>query len=158
MSVLIQGYQLRELAFGTRVTKAAGSLPQTTTATLFTVTGGNVIVTSLIGEVTTLIQSSDPVVTIGCGTPTIGGTLDVDGIATSTTLASAEVGTLVTVQPSSGLAGALVVGSLAGAAIYLPTPFVVSAGTITWSTGASKTGAMKWYLTYVPLDDGASVA
>jgi hypothetical protein len=153
----IQGTYLRKLNYGTLVTTAAAAFPQTATATLFTVTGGNIIVTCLLGEVTTVI-GTDPAVTLGCGTPTIGGTLDVDGIATTTALTSAEVGTLVTVQPSSGLGGALVVGSLAGSAVFPGDPFVVSAGTITWTTGASHTGAMKWYLTYVPLDDGASVS
>jgi hypothetical protein len=133
----IQGTYLRKLNYGTLVTTAAAAFPQTATATLFTVTGGNIIVTCLLGEVTTVI---------------------VDGIATTTALTSAEVGTLVTVQPSSGLGGALVVGSLAGSAVFPGDPFVVSAGTITWTTGASHTGAMKWYLTYIPLDDGASVS
>jgi hypothetical protein len=158
MATVVQGTQSRFLHYGTVVTKAAQAFPQTATATLYTVTGGNILVTLLLGEVTTVVQSSDPVLTLGCGTPTIGGTLDTDGIATSTTLASQEVGTLVTVAASSGLGGALVVGSLAGSAAFLSTPFVVSAGTITWTTGASKTGAMKWYLTYIPLDDGASVS
>jgi hypothetical protein len=34
----------------------------------------------------------------------------------------------------------------------------VSAGTITWTTSASNTGAMRWYLTYVPLDNGAALS
>jgi hypothetical protein len=156
MSVIIQGAQLRTIAYGTQVTKAAANLPQTATATLFTVAGGAVLVTSLIGIVTTVIQSSDPVLTLGTA-PTVG-TLDTDGIATSTVLTSAEVGSWVVPLATSGLGAAFALGTLAGQAPFLPNPFVVSAGTITWTTGASKTGAMKWYLTYVPLDNGASVS
>jgi hypothetical protein len=157
MSNLNQGFQLRTLNLGTLVTKAAAVFPQTATATLFTVTGGLVLVTSLIGQVT-VATTTDPGLTLGNGTPTVGGTLDTDGIATTTVLTSAEVGTLVSVQASSGLGGALVAGSLAGSAAWLSTPFVVNSGTITWTTSASHAGQMAWWLTYVPLDTGASVS
>jgi hypothetical protein len=59
---------------------------------------------------------------------------------------------------SAGVGGVLVVGANAGAAVFLPTPFVVSAGFITWTTSASDTGQMKWYFTYVALDNGASLS
>lgn len=156
MTVQIQGYQLREIAFGTQVIKTGVALPQTATANLYTVSGGAVMVTALLGLVSTVIASSDPQLTIGTA-PTVG-TAETAGIATSTSLASAEVGTWIGVQPSSGLAGALINGAHAGNSVYLPTPFVVSAGTITLTTGASKTGAITWYLMYVPLDTGAAVS
>lgn len=161
MSSGIKGKQLRRLQFGELVTKAAANLPQSATATLYTVSGGAVLVTSLIGIVTTVIQSSDPVLSLGTA-PTVG-TAVTNGIATTTVLTSAEVGTIVTVASSAGLPTGLVVqatAAKAGTAVFtsLSDSFVVSAGTITWTTGASKTGALKWYLTYVPLDDGASVS
>ncbi|HEY6276020.1 MAG TPA: hypothetical protein VIX86_06780 [Streptosporangiaceae bacterium] len=158
MSVILQGYQLDRLNFGTQVIKAAQAFPQTQTLTLYTVTGGLILVTALIGQVTTA-TTTDPGLTLGCGTPTVGGTLDTDGIATTTALTSAEVGTLVTVAASSGLPGALVVGTLAGSAAFLAgAPFVVNSGTITWTTSASHAGQMKWWLSYVPIDIGASVS
>lgn len=159
MANFIQGTQLRQLHQGYIVTKAAANLPQSATATLFTVAGGAVLVTGLVGIVTTVVASSDPVLSLGTAPTT--GTAVTNGIATTTVLTSAEVGTILTVQASSGLPGALVVqasAAKAGTAVYLANPFVVSAGTITWTTGASKTGALKWYLTYIPLDDGASVS
>jgi hypothetical protein len=156
MSLIIQGYQLRTLAFGSQVIKASQNLPQSTTATLFTVSGGAVLVTSLLGLVTTVIQSTDPVLSLGTAPTT--GTAETSGIATTVSLASAEVGTWLGVQAASGVAGALINGGHAGNAVWLPASFVVSAGTITWTTGASKTGQLKWYLTYVPLDTGASVS
>lgn len=160
MSVIIQGYQLREIAFGVQVIKAAQAMPQTQTLDLFTVSGGAVLVTSLLGLVSGVaIASSDPELTLGTA-PTVG-TAEVAGIASSTALTSAEIGTWMTVQPSSGLPGALVVmatAAKAGNSVFLPTPFVVSAGYITWTTGASKAGHIAWYLTYVPLDTGASVS
>ena len=62
------------------------------------------------------------------------------------------------VSNASGLATNLVSGGHAGSVPWLSTPFVVPAGTITWTTGASDAGDMAWYLTYIPLDDGASVS
>ncbi len=159
MGNFIQGTQLRTLNQGSIVTKAAAALPQTATGTLFTVAGGAVLVTGLVGIVTTVVQSSDPVLSLGTA-PTVG-TAQTSGIATTTVLTSAEVGTLVTVASSAGLPTGLVVMATAaksGSSVFLANPFLVSAGTITWTTGASKTGAMKWYLTYIPLDDGASVS
>jgi hypothetical protein len=159
MSNIIQGPQLRTLAQGLTVVKAAQTLPQSATATLYTVSGGAVLVTGLIGVVTTVLPASDPVLSLGTA-PTVG-TAQTSGIATTTVLTSAEAGTLITVGASSGLPAALVVmatAAKAGSAVFLANPFVVSAGTITWTTGASKTGALKWYLTYIPLDDAAAVS
>lgn len=159
MSNIVQGPQLRTLSRGIIINKAAQALPQSATATLYTVAGGAVLVTSLIGIVTTAIQNSDPVLSLGTA-PTVG-TAQTSGIATTTVLTSAEAGTLVTVADSAGLPTGLVVmatAAKAGSVVFPAKPFVVSAGTITWTTGASKTGAMKWYLTYIPLDDGASVS
>lgn len=160
MSNIVQGPQLRTLARGIQIVKAAQLLPQTATATLYTVAGGAVLVTGLIGVVTTVFPASDPVLSLGTA-PTVG-TAQTSGIATTTVLTSAEAGTLVTVADSAGLPTGLVVMATAAKAgsVVFPAnkPFVVSAGTITWTTGASKTGAMKWYLTYLPLDDGASVS
>lgn len=159
MSNIVQGPQLRQLSRGIAVVKAAQTLPQTATATLYTVTGGAILVTGLIGVVTTVLPASDPVLSLGTA-PTVG-TAQTSGIATTTVLTSAEAGTLVTVADAVGLPTGLVVMATAakgGAVVFPSKPFVVSAGTITWTTGASKTGAMKWYLTYLPLDDGAAVS
>jgi hypothetical protein len=159
MSIIIQGYQLREIAYGTQV-KYSWTLPASaTTNTLFTVSGGLVIVTSLVGQVTTLIGATTTTLALGLGTPGVGGTLDTDGIGTATGITSQEVGTLITTQASSGLGGAVVVGSLAGSAAFLPAPFVVNSATITATTSANAGGGViEWYLTYIPLDTGASVA
>ena len=157
MGNFVKGYQLRELLFGVQVTKAAQALPQSATSTLYTVSGGSVLVTSLFGVVSgTAIGAT--VTTLALGTVPTTGTASSTGIATATAITSKEIGTWVAPQAASGVAGALVVGGNSGAAPYPPTAFVVPAGTITWTTSASDTGKMAWYLTYVPLDTGASVS
>lgn len=157
MANFIQGYQLRTMVLGNLVTKAAQNLPQSATANLYTVAGGSVLVTSLLGLVSgTAIGAT--VTTLAVGTAPTTGTANTAGIATATAITSLEIGTWVGPQASAGKAGALVAGAHAGDALFTPLPFVVPAGTITWTTSASDTGQMAWYLTYVPLDTGASVS
>lgn len=156
MTAMIQGYQLREIAFGSQVIKAAQAFPQNATGNLYTVATGNVLVTSLFGVLTTA-TTTDPVLTIGTA-PSNGGTAETAGIATTTALTSREVGTWLGVLSASGKAGALVVGTASGSGVWASTPFVVAPGTITLTTTASEPGAVTWYLTYVPLDTGATVS
>jgi|SRR5580765_7148626 len=159
MANFIQGTQLRTMNRGNLVTKAAANLPQSATGTLFTVAGGLVLVTGFLGVVTTVFQGTDPVLSLG--TAPTSGTAATNSLATTVDTSSTEVGTMMTVQASGGLGGALVVHATpakAGHNVFLSNEFLVNTGTVTWTTGASKTGAMKWYLTYIPLDDGASVS
>jgi hypothetical protein len=155
MTAMIQGYQLREIAFGVQVIKTAVAFPQTATADLYTIAGGNVLVTSLLGVVTTA-TTTDPQLTIGTAPTT--GTAETAGLATTTALTSVEVGTWLGLLSASGKAGALVNGAHAGSSLWLPTPFVVAPGFITLTTAASQAGAVTWYLSYVPLDNGATVS
>jgi len=155
MANYLQLTSYRDLAYGPQVTKPAAVLPANTTANLFTVATGNVLVTSLYGEVTTAAGTAVTTLALGI-TPTTGSTANT-GIATATAITSKEVGTYVAPQASSGVAGALVVGTNAASAVYSSTPFVVPPGTITWTTNNTNTAQLKWYLTYVPLDPGANV-
>lgn len=147
--------QQRTLEYGNQVNGGAKTLPATTTANLFTVSGGRVIVTGMVGQVTTLTGATATTVSIGL-TPTTG-TANNTGLATATAVTSREVGTLMSVSDASP-DGALVVGANAGAAVsYGGLDQVVQPGTITWTTSATDTGAVSWTLTYIVLDDGASV-
>jgi hypothetical protein len=137
--------------YGEHVAKAAATLPQTATGHLFIVTGGRVMVTLLFGEVTTIIQSSDPVLKI-TGTPTTGTAVD---IASTVDITSLEVGGKLIVE---GDGTAMVKGN-AGAAFFAngAHEFIATIGFIDLVAGASKTGATKWDLFYFPIDDGALV-
>jgi hypothetical protein len=97
------------------------------------------------------------VTTLSLGTVPTTGTAEAAGIATATAITSSEAGTWVGALSASGKGGALVVGSDGGKALFLQSPFIVPAGTITWTTSAGTTGAITWYLMYVPLDTGATV-
>jgi hypothetical protein len=136
---------------GHHVARAADNLPQTTTESLFTIAGGRVLITALIGEVTTVIQNSDPVAKL-TSNPTTGSSVD---IASTADLTSLEAGGFVVCEGD----GTALVLSNAGAA-YMAAGvgfWVCPIGTIDLTTGASKTGAFKWDLFYIPIDEGASV-
>lgn len=157
MAAFIQGAQIRLLEYGFQVLKAAQALPQTATATLFTVTGGRVVITSLAGTVSTVIGGT--ATTLALGTAPTVGTANTSGMAAATAITSKEAGTHIWL-PTTATTGALNVGANAGAAAQLlgGQAYVVSAGTITWTTSASTTGAISWALTYIPLDTGASIS
>lgn len=150
MSVVNEASAYRKSAFGQLVTRATAALPQTATGDLFVVAGGLVAVTSIVGVVTTGIQAQANAVKL-VATPTTGtvndltGTVDVNGLA---------AGGLLSAQ---GLAGDALVKSTGGGVSTLRQPLVVAAGKIQLNTAASNTGSVRWVLTYVPLDDGASV-
>lgn len=152
MTTIIQGSQLRKLLYGTAVSNAAGkTVPQAATSTIFTVTGGRVLVTGLFGKVTTIIAGTTPSAKI-VSTPTVGTAVDV---SSATAITGKEVGALLGL---AGTVGTALNVQNAGAGAGLPSPVVIPAGTLGVNVSAADaTGAIQWTLTYVPLDDGAAV-
>jgi hypothetical protein len=154
MSVLIQGDQLRALLRGVRVTRATAALPQTAAGALFTISGGKVLVTSLIGEVTTVIQTQADNTKLTFDPTDAGATQDLCAVLDVTADA---VGTMYSITGTPGTA-------MQDALNFLPSnkvlaqPLVLKAGSILLDCAASNTGSVKWELTYIPLDAGASVA
>ena len=73
MTTIIQGDQLREIALGRGVvSKATGTLAEAVTPSLFTIAGGEVLITALWAKVTTAITVANTV-TIQAN-PTTGDT------------------------------------------------------------------------------------
>jgi hypothetical protein len=141
-----------------KVSRGAQLLPQTSTDILFRVNGGKVRVTLLVGTVTTVIAATDPVAKIsskalGPGPAAVGTAVDV---AATVDLSSLEVGGMILVKGD----GTALVKSTAGAAFIGPATghWIAPQGEIYLTTGANKTGAIRWDLTYEPIDDGAFVA
>jgi hypothetical protein len=153
MSVLVQGDQLRSLLCGVKVQRATAALPQTSTSTLFTVSGGKVLITSLVGEVTTVIQTQADATKLTFDPTDAGATQD---LCATTDITADAVGTMysITGTPATALQDAL---------NFLPSnkvpaqPIVLKPGAILLDCAASNTGSVKWDLTYIPLDNGASV-
>jgi hypothetical protein len=151
VSVLNPAAGLKKSVLGVSVARATATLPATTQGAIFTVAGGRVLVTSLIGTVTTAIQNQACTLKI-TGNPTAG--TDVD-LATATAVTAKEVGSIITLPAAAG--GAVVVANAGGALVPIGSGLVLNAGTLDIVTSATNTGSVKWDLTYVPIDDGASV-
>lgn len=150
MTVLIQGPQVRDIALGRKIDRATAALPQTTAGTLFTVTGGRIALTSIIGEVTTVIQTQANATKLQ-SVPTVGTTVD---LCATLDITADEVGCLYGI---TGLFSDAMVGSNAGASVLPRNPIVIAVGAIKLSCAASNTGSVKWSITYVPIDNAATV-
>lgn len=127
------------------VERAAASLPQSTRHALFSISGGRVLITSLVGEVTTAVQNqaNDAYLYLYNGSTQqtqLSGQMSFSNLAVET-LVSGASGPATVVDPE------LSVGR-----VVFP-----SSRTIELSCSASNTGQIKWILTYSPLDPGAKV-
>lgn len=136
---------------GFRADKAAATLPATATQTLFTVAGGRIAVLGLLGEVTTILGAVATNAKI-ISTPTVGTAVDLCAVLA---IASKELGTLFGI---TGIFSDALVGANAGSTVLCQRPVVVPIGVIGLNTSATDTGATKWTMWYVPLDDGATVS
>ena len=146
MSSQVPGKAIRNNIYGIRVDRAAGNLAQTGNLTLFNVTG-RVILTGLVGEVTTVVQSQadaiklQTVSTTGTITTDLCATVDVNAAAVGNLFGFTTAGT------------AAVIGS----SVPQPNETIIQTGVIRMNAAASNSGQMKFTLTYIPLDDGSSV-
>lgn len=153
MAGMLSTTQLRQLRLGAKVDRATSTLPATGDLTIFTVTGGRVLVTSILGEVTTVIQAQACAIKLK-SVPTTGTTKDISG---TLDINAFEVGALISLD-GTALSTALS-GTNAGAALGTKDPGIfIPVGSIKLNTAATNTGAIKWSLTYIPYDTGASVA
>jgi len=147
MTAFIQGREVRNLVLGySPVPKATGTLAATTVP-LFTIAGGMVAVTSLVGKVTTAITVAG--VYKLQSNPTTGTTTDL--------CASTDIGTVDTaagdIISPAGIGGFLRgLGTIsAGEALVLPIGQIEHVSTLT-------DGAITWYVTWYPYEDGASLS
>lgn len=151
MTTIIKGGEIRAIQAGIRVSRDSATLPQGTAGALFNVSGGRVIVTGIVGEVTTQIQNQANNTKL-VGNPDTGTSVDLCAVLD---IANDEVGALYGITGSFSDA---MVGANAGATVWPTNPVVVPAGSVDLDCAASNSGEVKWALTYVPLDDGASVS
>jgi hypothetical protein len=151
MSSQIKGPAILLDKVGYSVSRATATLPQTTTGALFTIAGGRVVLTGIVGEVTTIIQNQANNTKL-VATPTVGTAVDICAVLD---IANKEVGCLFGV---TGTFATAMVGANAGATVFpTATGIVLATGTLRLSCAASNTGSVKWIVTYIPLDVGATM-
>ena len=158
MTVLIQGSQLRALLLGVRVQRAAAVLPAgAADGALFSVSGGRVLVTSLVGEVTVVMPGGANSIKLKYNPTAAGSDFD---LCTAVAITSDAVGQTYTLAGDVETPGALLVAGAVGQANpVFAKALMLSEGDIEVDcTDGQVTGQVAWTLTYIPLDDGAAVA
>lgn len=155
MSVYNDGAAFRKGHLGIQVNRATAALPQTAAAAIFTIATGRVMVTSLIGEVTTIIQTQADATKLTFDPTDAGATQD---LSATLDITADAVGTLysLTGTPATALQDAL--NFLPPSKALAREGIVLKPGSILLDCGGSNTGSVKWSLTYIPLEDGASIA
>ena len=136
---------------GIRVDRATGVLGQTASIDVFTVSGGTVMITGMVGTVTTIIQAQANAVKY-IAHPATG--TDVDLCATAD-LNGLEVGGMVALPNAVGTA---LIKSTAGGNSIADVRIIAPSGTIIrQNAAASSTGSVKHTIWYIPIDNGAVV-
>ena len=135
---------------GTRVVeRTAAVLPATTATAYFTVTG-RVLLTQIVGEVTTIASATATSIKL-IANPTVGADVD---LCTATVITSDAAGTIYNI---TGTLSDALVATTSGAVIAQANSILVAAGTIDLDATATNTGATKWTLHYIPLDYNSKV-
>lgn len=149
MTAIIAGTQLRTMLLGTRVAKSTGTLAAST-VDLFVIAGGECLVTSMYGLVTTAITVANSYKLQLA--PTTGATQDLCA-ATDIGTTDTTAGTLLTFGLDTTTAPRKLLSIGYGVALG---PVPVTTGKIQ-SVSAGTDGVITWVLTWVPLTDGASI-
>lgn len=140
------------IGLGLRVDRATATLPQGTAGTIFNVVGGRVLMTGILGEVTTAIGGGNAMKLIA--NPTVATAADTD-LCGAVDMNTCDIGDLLSIEgtPATGMlaAHAGAVQMIGQKGIALPV------GTLQLHCAGSTTGAIKWSIWYIPLDDGAYV-
>ena len=105
---------------------------------------------AFVGQVTTANSATATNLKV-TSVPATGTAAD---IAANLAIASLEAGTIYVVE---GDATALIGVSAGFAPALNALPFILPAGTIRIETSATNTGASKWDVWYIPLDEGARI-
>lgn len=153
MTTIIANKDVRTICSGILVSRATAALPATAAQNIFTISGGRIMLVALIGEVTTVIQAQATTVKV-TSTPTTGSAIDMS--ANTADINALEVGGRITLANPPAAATALVKTN-AGYTNLQNVDTIVPIGTLSYTTGATSTGSIKWDLIYIPLDNGAQV-
>lgn len=135
---------------GTRVVERSAAVLPATAATPYFIITGRVLITQIVGEVTTIASATATNLKL-IANPTVGADVDMCAVVA---IASDAVGTIYNITGT--LANALV-ATTSGAVIAQANSILVAAGSIDLSASATNTGATKWVLHYIPLDYNSKV-
>jgi hypothetical protein len=150
MSVTNEGAAFRKGILGNGpVSKATGAISGNPTTALFTVAGGEVLITGLWGKVTTALSTDGGTYAIQAN-PDTG---DTQTIVTATDLGTTDtaVGSLIGLDHGTTAANKFLRGG------HVALNAVATTGSIEFVGASSANGAVTFYVTWVPLTDGATL-
>lgn len=145
MTTIYHGTDLRSIGLGAVVTKT--DTLANDTVSLFTVAGGLVAVTAIVGRVTTAITVANTYKLQH--NPTAGTTKDL--------CASADIGSTDTVVGEVFVITGLATDAIALGSKGVKAPFMVLETGDIERVSSGTDGVIKWYVTWVPLDDAATL-
>lgn len=146
MTVVNEASAFTKSVLGVVVTKSTGTLTAATVP-LFTIAGGLVAVQSIVGRVTTAITVANSYKLQH--NPTAGTTVDICA-ATDIGTTDTALGEILVVS------GVRATGLVVGSAPRIAASVIMDTGQIE-HVSAGSDGAIKWYVTYVPIDTGATL-
>ncbi len=160
MTAIVNGNQLRDIGLGRKVQKAYTPLV-VETKVLFTVSG-LCLVTAIVGRVTTAITVANTVKLQA--NPTTGTTSDLCA-ATDIGTSDTPAGNLLSVSgaPTGGIVsgigavGHFPISKVSSDFLGSVTGIYIDTGSIEQVTATGADGGILWFLTYVPVEDGASI-
>lgn len=136
---------------GIRVDRATADCLTGAAYVLFNIVGGRVLMTNILGEVTTQLEAQADNVKLQSN-PTTGTTVDLCAVVETN---GDNVGTLYTIAGAPATAMQV---SEHGAGLGMSiSGIVLPVGAIECVSAADRTGSIKWSVWYVPIDDGAYV-
>ena len=152
MSDYIAGKALRKLLLGKKVDRATATLPQGDAGAIFTIAGGKVLMTGIVGEVTVAIGGANA--TKLTANPTVATAGDTDLCAT-VEIDTCDVGDLLSITGTP--TDTLLVAHKGAVQMLLVKGIIMQTGTLDLDCVGSVTGSVKWTIFYIPIDDGAYV-
>jgi|HubBroStandDraft_5_1064220.scaffolds.fasta_scaffold00014_61 hypothetical protein len=152
MTVSYSAASLREILIGVDSNVAAATLPTAVASpyTMWTVTGGRILLIGIVGQVVTAIGSSAQTLKFSTQASAAGSSA-VDLCSPSANIANAAIGVNFSLPPVPGDSLNCDLTSLSGI-VFGNTPMVIPAGVITLTSTATNTGTVEWDMYYVPLD------
>ena len=149
------------LGLGKRVTRASATLPQTAAGNLFTVAGGAVLVTYILGRCTVVMGGV-------ANNTSLQHSVGATAMCAVLNTANDTVGSLyhMSADPAEPLRRILVAagtmpggynGGLAAGAGLIANGILCNLGNIQLLCAANNTGEASWTLFYIPLEVGATI-
>ena len=146
MSVLNPNRAFAQGILGNVVSKSTGTLAATTVP-LFTIAGGLVAVTSIVGRVTTAVTVANSYKLQH--NPTAGTTVDI--------FAATDIGTTDSAAGEIFVVTGLKTDTLVKGALGVTKPWIIMETGQIEHVSAGTDGVLKWYVSWVPIDDGATL-